>query len=206
MNKKERLSAFNRNNILTAAKKLFEEKGITQTTMDDISKEADYSKSTVYAYFKSKDEICSFIKLEYFELLKTAVSEALENDSGFPDGFYAICNTLMKFYKEYPLFFEIVLDEVRLPDGKSDTVLFRLYEVGEEINDIIENYLEECIAKNQIHLDLPPKQATFVLWAYITGIITMAHNKEPYINMEMKISKEDFMHNGFRLLQKSIKK
>ena len=33
------------------------EKGIALTTMDDISKEAGYSKSTVYVYFKSKDEI-----------------------------------------------------------------------------------------------------------------------------------------------------
>jgi len=34
MNKKDRLSAFNKNNILDAAKQLFQEKGTDKTTMN----------------------------------------------------------------------------------------------------------------------------------------------------------------------------
>ena len=49
--KENRLVRFNRQNILEAAERLFAEKGVRQTTMDDIAKAADYSKSTVYVYF-----------------------------------------------------------------------------------------------------------------------------------------------------------
>ena len=59
--KENRLVRFNRQNILEAAERLFAEKGVRQTTMDDIAKAADYSKSTVYVYFKSKDEIYDWI-------------------------------------------------------------------------------------------------------------------------------------------------
>ena len=45
--KKEALERFNRDNILTAAKELFELNGIEHTTMDDIARQADYSKSTI---------------------------------------------------------------------------------------------------------------------------------------------------------------
>jgi AcrR family transcriptional regulator len=57
MRNKDRRSEFNRGNILDAAKRLFADKGVAQTTVDDVAREADYSKSTLYAYFKSKDEI-----------------------------------------------------------------------------------------------------------------------------------------------------
>ena len=58
--KKEALMKFNQDNILLAARHLFESKGIASTTMDDIAKQADYSKSTLYVYFKSKDEIYKY--------------------------------------------------------------------------------------------------------------------------------------------------
>ena len=58
---KEHLVRFHQQNILAAAEKLFSEKGVCQTTMDDISRAAEYSKSTIYVYFHSKDEIYNYI-------------------------------------------------------------------------------------------------------------------------------------------------
>ena len=37
--------------------------GIENTSMDDIAKEAGYSKATLYVYFKNKDEIIGAITL-----------------------------------------------------------------------------------------------------------------------------------------------
>jgi len=94
MNKKERLSEFNRSNILSTAKELFFEKGIAQTTMDEIAKKANYSKSTIYVYFKSKDEIFDCIVLEYFILLKDGIENALNSADKLQDGFFVACNTI----------------------------------------------------------------------------------------------------------------
>ena len=204
MNRKERLSAFNQGNILGAAKRLFLEKGLAHTTMDDISKEAGYSKSTIYVYFKSKDEIYNHIILEHFEILKAAVGDALDGKPGFPDGYFAVCGALMKFYDAYPLFFESILGEIKLPDDEPETVLVKIYKVGEEINGIIGKYLTDCAAAGHIRLDLPPPRATFILWAGITGVITLAHKKEAYIGNSMGVTKEEFMRGGFELLLKSI--
>ena len=41
--------------ILKAAKKLFLEKGIDQTTIRNIAEEIDYSVGTVYVYFQDKN-------------------------------------------------------------------------------------------------------------------------------------------------------
>jgi len=205
MNKKERLLEFNRNNILDSAKQLFLEKGINQTTMDEIAKKADYSKSTIYVYFKSKDEIYNYITLEYMELLRDGLSDALSNTAGFSEGFYAICDTILDFYNTYPLYFESVLGEIKLSKDKSDVVLSQIYDVGEQINKVIETYMQAHIYQKHAKSDLPPiLQTSFAIWASICGIISIANKKEVYINEAMNVTKEEFMKNGFDLLLRSL--
>jgi AcrR family transcriptional regulator len=46
-----------KNSILEAAKIVFQKWGLNKATMEDIAKEAGKGKSTLYYYFKSKDEI-----------------------------------------------------------------------------------------------------------------------------------------------------
>ncbi|MDR0886672.1 MAG: TetR/AcrR family transcriptional regulator [Clostridiales Family XIII bacterium] len=46
MKKKEKLTKFHRDNILSAANSLFQEKGVERTTVDMICKRAEYSKAT----------------------------------------------------------------------------------------------------------------------------------------------------------------
>jgi len=204
MKKKERLSEFNQKNIIDAAKKLFIANGIFHTSMDEISREAEYSKSTIYVYFKSKEEIYNYIILEHFELLKNAVCDALRDSPGFPEGFFAVCHALADGYENYPLFFESILSEIKFPENESQTVLIKIHKVGEEINSVIENYLQRCVDEKKITLDVSPLQATMTLWASITGLISFAHKKEIYIKNSTGASKKIFIENGFRALLKTI--
>jgi AcrR family transcriptional regulator len=50
--------------ILNAARRVFDEKGIENTSMDDIAVAAEYTRRTLYAYFRSRDEICLSILVE----------------------------------------------------------------------------------------------------------------------------------------------
>ena len=79
--KEPELVETNRNRIIKAAKDLFEANGIEKVKIDDVAKIADMSKSTLYVYFKSKEEIVNYISLEamiyfYKELEK---SQSLKN-------------------------------------------------------------------------------------------------------------------------------
>jgi AcrR family transcriptional regulator len=50
--------------IIDAARKLMAEKGIEETTMEDIAAAVEYTRRTLYAYFKSRDEIYLMIFVE----------------------------------------------------------------------------------------------------------------------------------------------
>ncbi|MFQ9916466.1 MAG: helix-turn-helix domain-containing protein [Flavonifractor plautii] len=54
--------------------------------MDDIAREAEYSKATLYVYFQSKEEIINAILLSGMVLLKKKIHEAAESHSGLVSG------------------------------------------------------------------------------------------------------------------------
>ena len=69
MSRKEAVTALHRARIMTAAEKLFSEKGYAQTTIDDISKASEYSRRTIYAYYESKDSLLLWVVLRYLPRL-----------------------------------------------------------------------------------------------------------------------------------------
>ena len=207
MSKKERLAEFNKSNTINAAKILFDKKGVVQTTMDEIAKEAGCSKSTIYTYFASKDEIFSHIVLEYFTMLKNGIKLAIETTPNFPESFFAMGETVVKFYAENPFYLESILAEIKIAQGDDDAILFKIYEVGEELNGIMEAYFKDCIEKGYVRNDFASLfQATFNIWACVCGIVSMAHKKEKYIFHKEGITKEEFIQNGLTMLLASITK
>jgi AcrR family transcriptional regulator len=60
-------------NILEAAKRVFQKWGLNKTTMEDIAHEAGKGKSTLYYYFRSKEEIFEeVVKIEFASIIDKA--------------------------------------------------------------------------------------------------------------------------------------
>ncbi len=68
----------NRLFILEAAEKVFSQRGYSLTTVDEIAAEAQFSKATLYRYFKSKRDIFFDVILNSFEEVSQEL-EALKN-------------------------------------------------------------------------------------------------------------------------------
>lgn len=61
-----------RDEILDAARELFQTCGLTKTTMDDLAEAAGKGKSTLYYYFKSKDEVFyTLASMELVDIMET---------------------------------------------------------------------------------------------------------------------------------------
>lgn len=208
MKKREQLTEFNRNNILDAARKLFEEKGLMQTTMDDIAKEADYSKSTIYVYFKSKDEIYNHIVYRSMLMLKDNMIQSIDCSKNYETSFFAICNSLVEFQEEYPMYFESITGKIGISqkDFEEQPILLEVYNVGEEIYQIIASLLEKGIEDKYFREDLEPLTTMFAVWASVSGIISMASHKECYLKEKANINKKAFLEDSFKLLLNSLKK
>lgn len=63
-----------REQIVTAAVRLFSERGYFQTTIDEIAREAEVSKGLVYLYFKDKNDLLFFALRFVLELYETDIA------------------------------------------------------------------------------------------------------------------------------------
>jgi AcrR family transcriptional regulator len=204
--KKEALIQFNRNNILETSKQLFLEKGIEKTTMDDIAKQADCSKSTIYVYFKSKDEIFNNIVHEYMVLLKEGIEESIHSFSDFKECYYSICKKMVQFQNQYPMYFESILAEISVQeeDFERQPILKDIYQAGEEINSSIEKFLQRGMDEKYVRADIQPSLTVFALWGSICGIISLADKKKDYFGTCLHTDKQIFLDYSFEMLLQSI--
>jgi len=204
--RKEALIKFNRDNVIAAARKLFEEKGIEATTVDDIAKEADCSKSTLYVYFKSKDEILYTILLEHMIMLKKLLEDCIRDFKDFRDCFLSVCRQLVKYQQSYPFYYERMLDEIKITmeDIKEQNILYDIYEVGESINDIVKEMLQKGIDGGFIRDDIELVPTVLFLWSGISESIRFANRKREYIKIRLNMEPMEYMEYGFEMLLKSI--
>jgi AcrR family transcriptional regulator len=196
--KKEALTEFNRENILVAAEELFLLKGVQNSTMDDIAKLADYSKSTIYSYFKSKDEIYDYILLKSIKLLGEQLTTAIENSQTYEQKYFALCNALFDYAEKYPLYFESLLQKI-------DCTNELLFAAGEKINAIIGSLMQSGIEEGYIRTDLQFPTIILTMWSSVSGLIRMSATKADYIEKITGKSPNDFAHIGFETLLRCIK-
>lgn len=206
--KTERLIQFNRENILETAEKLFSEKGIKETTVDDISKAADCSKSTIYVYFKSKDEIYNFIICNYMYQLRDVVDTCINEYKNFEDCYFRVCKMLVEIYEQHPLYFESMMGNISVNEKEleENEILQKIYDVGETITENMLMLFEKGLREDYVKPNLLVLPAVFTLWASLANIILMANQKEKYIEKKMNLNKSEFMQYSFELLLLSIKK
>ena len=207
-NTKQRRVDFNRSEILNAAKELFSTKGAAATTVDDIARKAEYSKATIYVYFKSKDDIYYSIVSEYMQMLHDEIIRCFSDTEDCEGAYFRLCNSLVRFEREYPMYFDCILGNIAVSKGKMAElpVLGSIADTGEEINSAVCDFIEKGKREGFIREDVNPLRATFVMWSGICGIISLASRKTEYLEKRLGIDMDEYLRESFATLLRMIRK
>ena len=200
--RKKEPRSVHRENISSAAATLFMEKGISQTSMDDIAKAAGYSKATLYVYFESKEEIVSVLVLDSMKGLCAYLSSDIQRQESTREEYNLICQELVRYQEEYPFYFKMTLKKIniQLEDQNTYPKEKETFQVGEEINEMIKSVLLSGMERGDLRADLEVAPTSFACWGMLKGLIQLAASKEEYINQSMGLSKEQFLQYGFDML------
>jgi len=204
--RKKEPRSVHRENIASSASALFMEKGIAQTSMDDIAKAAGYSKATLYVYFENKEEIVGILELNSMKKLDDSICAALMQHKTTKERYDGICRGLVQYQEEFPLYFKMVLDKINVDPEREDVLPEEkeTYQIGEEINEKIKHFLVSGIEQGDLREDLALMPVIFNFWGMLSGIIQLAANKEEYIEQSMGFSKKQFLEYGFSLIYASV--
>ncbi len=106
--KKAAATKYHRKALMTAADRLLVEYGYDGMNMNMLAKEADYSKATVYVYFRSKDELVCALCIERLRLLRREIALVLKSDFDINGKLKEIGSVLKEFADDDAVYFDYV--------------------------------------------------------------------------------------------------
>lgn len=139
MNKTKRL-------IFKAAIKVFSQNGYNGTTMDDIAKEANVAKGTLYYHFKSKEEIFKFIINGGMDIISEKLEEISKQDSDSISKLKAVCKAQLSVVYENRDFFKVIMSQLW---GSQIRQFDIRRKIEKYINDI-EEYVKDAVNEGSI--------------------------------------------------------
>jgi AcrR family transcriptional regulator len=100
--RKEKERQFREDLIIEITEKLFMENGVSETTMDDIAKNCDLSKTTLYKSFKSKDELEILVYQKIHASKMEFLKAEIEKTKGPYEKLMAFGKAYYRFYLKNP--------------------------------------------------------------------------------------------------------
>ncbi|MCD4772639.1 MAG: TetR/AcrR family transcriptional regulator [Bacteroidales bacterium] len=203
--RKEREKEQRKNDIIDAAEKIFFKKGLNNSTMDEVAKEAELSKGTLYLYFKSKEEIYFEIKLRAINILNRMFKESIsEYKTGFENCF-EIGKTYVAFLNNYSNYFKVMVyfesTDCKICDFKDKCENF--FKEDNPLNSFIQ-IINQGMADGSIRNDIPANVLAQSLWAQTNGILQYISTKQKIIEFT-GVQAKDIINSQFEIIKKGIK-
>lgn len=101
-----------REEVVQAAQQLFQHYGLHKTTMEDIAKAMGRGKSTLYYYFKSKDEVFEAVIMKEIDELFSRTRSAIEKLSSAEEKLKTYFSVSVKTMKRKMNLYKIVRGEL----------------------------------------------------------------------------------------------
>jgi AcrR family transcriptional regulator len=170
--RKERQKEELKAKILQTAKALFMERGYEETSIRNIAERIEYSPTTIYLYFKDKDDIFYALHREGFVLLNQYFRALGHVEDPF-ERLKAISKAYVTFALEngefYDLMFIIRSPMNALEKEKKDELD---WEEGDRAFGFLVTTIEECIAKGYFK-GMNAEVLAFTTWSMVHGICSL---------------------------------
>lgn len=188
--------------ILESAEKLFVEKGFTGTSINDIAAEADFSRTSIYQYFGSKEDIYLHILERYTEPLTDRLKLVTEDAPTVPEKIRAFLDELRKMKKEKSNFFELYFIqrhqvEPRLPDE----LRTQLNTKRRRLENVFREFYREGVERGEVRA-IRFKDASNLFFAQIMGMMLL----HEYYGNEFDVSLDEHLDMSLQLYLEYIEK
>lgn len=210
--RKQKEKEIRRKDIIDAAERVFFTKGYLTSTMDDVAKEAEFSKRTVYVYFNSKEQIYFEIMVRGYKLLNARLEQELihYSDSDSAYRLKVIGQTLFAFSNDYSKYFEAIVEyengELDFTNGITNHAKEECYAQGEKLFGYVANAIQTGVEEGIFRNNLDIVGTSLILWSCTIGIFSVARKKSKYIKHYHQRNPEELITESYEYLIRSLKK
>ncbi len=209
-NRKEKDIEIRRNEILDAVERIYERENLESVTMDKIAKEAEFTKQTLYSYFKGKEEIMASIYIRAANTINKMIKSTLDQKE-FASGFEKLDvmrEVFTQIAEKKPLYTKMMAI-FQLKD-LSEFKDLGIYDDIITKNNNLTNYMADCITKGTLDGSIPSgidvQYGVLFLKALILGTVCMITFNEQYMRQELNLTPVESLRNIFEFSMRAFKK
>ncbi len=208
--RKSKIINIRKNDIINAAEKIIFEKGFDLATMDNIAKEAEFSKRTIYKYFISKEQLYFEIMIRGYKLLNIGIEKILIDNSNLNaiEKLKKIGLYIFEFSNHYPNYFKIIMDyqnnEKDFNESYKNKSKDECYLFGEDLFNYIKSLVEEGVKYNLFDDNIDVINTSIFIWSSSIGLFDVMTKKKNYIKHYHNKDTSELISEGFDFIFKSI--
>ncbi len=204
--RKEREKEQRREDILDAAERVFRDKGLAAATMDEIAEHAELGKSTLYLYYKSKEDLYLAVTMRggehLYEMLKAAAS------TGEPSvkRVWNMGEAYLAYFNQYRHYFQMYyfLENSQLHSQVSPEMSELCALADQKIWGVVVSTIQEAIDEGLFEKDVVPIQAAVMFWSNCNGLMRQMDRQDAYWEKALNINLEETMQKGNMLLMEGM--
>lgn len=172
--RKEREKEARREEIITAAIGLFSEKGLNNTTMDEIAVASELSKGTLYLYYKSKEDLYLEFVIRGIRILKEKFLAAIEGEQNPLVQLRNIGAAYEEFFKANKEYFRSFhfMTTMSLQTHTTEEVRNNCLVEGEELWDVVVRAFEQAKEQGLVKPTLDPRETAVIFWSSANALMT----------------------------------
>ncbi|MFW9827495.1 MAG: TetR/AcrR family transcriptional regulator [Candidatus Thorarchaeota archaeon] len=210
--RREREKEQRRKDIIEAAEKLFLSQGFENTTMKQIANEAEYSKGTLYNYYKSKDELYIAIGINAYSLIITYTQKFIKKETPGIKQLMAVGFAYYEFSKDFPNYTSIFHDiAAKLPDiifkpkSKLSDTEKEYIDLSNKYRDIFVNVLTIAVKNKAIRADKSPSMIGYILSTITREIVEDLMHSKDRVKKIFNLEPDDVINFTFELIADGLK-
>jgi len=191
--------------ILSAAKEVFQEKGMDGSRMQEIADKARINKSMLHYYYRSKQLLFEAVFKNAFRLLAPQLNKALNDDSELFDKIRNFTNNYISFIIVHPYLPNFVIQELnKNPDFieklKIEKEFPRIEKFKVQVEDAIDCGLIRPIRAEQLVINIMSLNIfPFIAAPLIKVVINVEEKEYRELIERRKTEVSDFIINSIRL-------
>ena len=201
--RKKREKERRRMDILDAAEKLFFSRSYEDVSMDDIAREVELNKATLYLYFKNKEALYASIVLRGVEILKTKYLECMEQELSGIEKVMLMGRTYYEYSLEYPDYLRMIHFYGSERFSKENPWTADIGKGYGTCRLLLRDAIQEGIDDGTVRADIDPFLTSMYLIISFMNILSMENKWKQVIESE-GFSYEQFTSEFYRFITPAI--
>jgi AcrR family transcriptional regulator len=196
--------------ILTAARKLFAQYGVENSSVAQIGREARLSRTLVYFYFDDREHIYLSVMEEALSGLLSFFLEAVQDLSRGIDRVEALGRAYFQFTEENLDYYRVLAyfqaekwDQGQL-GPKAAEVHGRVMGLADRVNQFLAGEIRQGQEDGSIQKDLDPLQGALTVWSMTSGVIQTLSSKGEMFEKAYGLGALQLRESCMNMLRKAL--